>query len=562
MVQLEIELTPLIVGFSCGTAIFLLHRLSAPSGRSSKEAPALDKECPSPVSEEDEPGPEPGLEAGLEAAAPAPARAWRSAAATAFALLVLLVALLAFEPQGPGSLTQGEVAEQFAAATDADEAALLAESETGVVSEEVAGAKPITLNLTRQTIVIQNMGDMVHYKSAYWGTIRVGTPAVEYKVVFDTGSGYLILPSTYCHSDTCRIHKRYRRSASSSARDIDFDGTEVKPGEPRDEMTISFGTGEVTGVLVEEVACLGGIPEPAPSNDSVAVATGDAEDPNCLPLSMIIATEMTDEPFRTFHFDGVMGLGLLGLSKAPRFSLIHNVAESLQGQGLSRTATMFSVFLGEHRRETSDITFGGYVQEHLQEEISWNSVLHPELGHWMLEVKSLRVDGELLPFCDEGCRAIVDTGTSLLAVPAPAFPQIHELLRHEVDPVHECSGPGPKLHIELEGLTLTLEPQDYSKLESSLFGSPPQNKIRFGAPVNESEVELEPEFCKPTLMSMDLPEPIGPKLFVLGEPVLRKYYTVFDYTELAPRIGFGKASHTPPSPEDYWEDDEEEITAQ
>ena len=26
------------------------------------------------------------------------------------------------------------------------------------------------------------------------------------------------------------------------------------------------------------------------------------------------------------------------------------------------------------------------------------------------------------------------------------------------------------------------------------------------------------------LMSMDLPEPIGPKLFILGEPVLRKYY--------------------------------------
>jgi len=49
--------------------------------------------------------------------------------------------------------------------------------------------------------------------------------------------------------------------------------------------------------------------------------------------------------------------------------------------------------------------------------------------------------------------------------------------------------------------------------------------------------------CKPMLMSMDLPEPIGPKLFVLGEPVLRKYYTVYDADLNHPRIGFSKAMH-------------------
>ena len=28
-----------------------------------------------------------------------------------------------------------------------------------------------------------------------------------------------------------------------------------------------------------------------------------------------------------------------------------------------------------------------------------------------------------------------------------------------------------------------------------------------------------------------LPQPLGPKLFILGEPVLHRYYTVYDWQE-------------------------------
>jgi len=47
--------------------------------------------------------------------------------------------------------------------------------------------------------------------------------------------------------------------------------------------------------------------------------------------------------------------------------------------------------------------------------------------------------------------------------------------------------------------------------------------------------------CHPTFMPFDLPEPLGPKLFILGEPVLRKYYTVYDWE--VKRVGFGLACH-------------------
>merc|ERR1719399_1339444 len=59
------------------------------------------------------------------------------------------------------------------------------------------------LLFTRQT-VHHRMGhrsalamEVVH-KTAYWGTVNMGTPAQEFKVIFDTGSGNLILPAKTC----------------------------------------------------------------------------------------------------------------------------------------------------------------------------------------------------------------------------------------------------------------------------------------------------------------------------------------------------------------------------
>merc|ERR550532_3625485 len=85
-------------------------------------------------------------------------------------------------------------------------------------------------------------------------------------------------------------------------------------------------------------------------------------------------------------------------------------------------------------------------------------------------------------------------------------------------------------------MTLTMEPQDYARVEQRK-----RKKAQEGvapAPISSNRSSW---YCKPMLMSMDLPEPIGPKLFILGEPVLRKYYTVFD--SKTPRIGFAKATH-------------------
>lgn len=47
------------------------------------------------------------------------------------------------------------------------------------------------------------------HKTEYWGSVSMGEPAQNFKVIFDTGSGNLILPGKDCNSAACTEHKRY-----------------------------------------------------------------------------------------------------------------------------------------------------------------------------------------------------------------------------------------------------------------------------------------------------------------------------------------------------------------
>jgi len=97
----------------------------------------------------------------------------------------------------------------------------------------------------------------VVHKTAYFGEIGVGNPKQQFTVVFDTGSGNLMLPSSFCKNNACTMHRRYERSRSQTAKDIDYDGTPVKAGAPRDQITVTFGTGEISGVFMEDDICIG-----------------------------------------------------------------------------------------------------------------------------------------------------------------------------------------------------------------------------------------------------------------------------------------------------------------
>merc|ERR1719326_1396851 len=100
-------------------------------------------------------------------------------------------------------------------------------------TQKVQSPGKFVVKLHKQRVPVATHTEDVSYKSVYFGTVYIGDPKQEFSVVFDTGSGHVVVPSEQCQSETCRIHRRYSRQASPGAIDVDYDGTVVKPGMPR-----------------------------------------------------------------------------------------------------------------------------------------------------------------------------------------------------------------------------------------------------------------------------------------------------------------------------------------
>lgn len=381
-----------------------------------------------------------------------------------------------------------------------------------------------TVMLNRQYVpVVQNNRTVAH-KVAYFGEVSVGLPAPQrFSVLFDTGSGHLILPSSACEVSACLARNAYNRTLSTSAVDLDFIGNEVRSDTvERDEVSISFGTGQIKGHIAEESVCLG-----VPSSPQEG----------CMRVRVVLATDMSTDPFSAFAFDGVAGIGLSALAVDPAFSLLGRL-----GLSGSLPQPRFSVFLaGEDvTSPAGEITFGGHNAEHMRSPFSWASVVEPEDGYWQVRVVAVRVGNTTLSLCADGsCRAILDTGTSLLGVPAPAAREFHRHLAREADSNVLAEGqeldcrnePGLPLVFELEPadgdqhINLELLPSDYS---------------RPAAVTLKAEGKATRSICRASLMPISLGE--GSNTFLFGEPVLRRYYTTYDWG--AQQVGFALAQQS------------------
>jgi len=289
-------------------------------------------------------------------------------------------------------------------------------------------------------------------------------------------------------------------------------------------------------------------------------------------MHVLAAIEMSTHPFKSFLFDGILGLGLDTLAVNSNFSTIPSLSRAGQLNG-----QFFGVFLTEgDDGEESEIAFGGADMRRVREPLSWTPVLTPEMGYWLVKIIAVRIGGRTLDICKDGdCKGVVDTGTSHLGVPTPADTEFAEMLTQPAGDYLDCRlMPSPEVQIEVPGKNLTLVSQtlmrrlplregvtvgsakgvDMGTNDTNSTGSAPApmdaiapknagavpvpNASLPSGPGSETEVR---RFCRPRLMRVNMPEPLGPKLFILGEPVIHQYYTAFDMAKK--QVAFGRINN-------------------
>merc|ERR1719199_551686 len=284
------------------------------------------------------------------------------------------------------------------------------------------------------------------HKTAYWGSISLGSPPQHFKVIFDTGSGNLIVPSSSCTDPGCKPHHKYESKASTTSQAV-----QNEKGEGNAE--ISFGTGNVAGDFYRDRMCIG---------DSL-----------CIDSSFIAADRESTEPFQEIPFDGIMGLGFKDLSMGKGFNIIDDLyAKGQLPQG------QISFYLTDGG--DSEVTFGGYKSEYLASDIVWARV---DLeSFWQVSIDDITFDNTPKNLCGGGCEVAVDTGTSMLAGPSDLVDKLSNMVGAKED----CSNFNslPNLGFQIGDKVLNLKPDDY--MDSS--GSE----------------------CSLSFMSLDVPPPKGP----------------------------------------------------
>merc|ERR1719478_117444 len=156
----------------------------------------------------------------------------------------------------------------------------------------------------------------------YLGKLAVGQPPQEFKVLFDTSSGHVLLPHRACKSAACLEHKRYSPGESTTAFDVNVDGSAVDKGHRfarhglvRSGVSIDFtqadlGEGQAKSVVVRDNVCIEG-------------DKGNA----CVNLEAVAAYEMQDVPFRAMPNDGILGLGMKTLAAGPLLNFMGMLME-------------------------------------------------------------------------------------------------------------------------------------------------------------------------------------------------------------------------------------------
>ncbi|CAG9335619.1 unnamed protein product [Blepharisma stoltei] len=318
------------------------------------------------------------------------------------------------------------------------------------------------------TSYIDNMSNKL-----YRGNISVGTPPIEFNVVFDTGVSWMLIPSIKCKSSCHKCDNFFNSSASSSFKSLN------------QEIRVDFGSWNAIGNLGSEL-----------------VSTKEARELSVSDQAFISINN--DKGLENLGADGILGLGYSKLSDGyPTFldNLMHQKQISKK---------IFSIYISDNKYEReSAIIFGGYDLPSYtkNEEVKYVRVLS-ETGYWAVLLSKLKVGKSILK--SASVAAIIDSGRSMISVPKVDLEYIHK----KIEDQGQCIKDSGDLICDC-GTSYVIE--DYPIISFTL-GS-------------EYIFTLGPEdyFLKTNkkcqLLFSQLPIS---NYWILGDVFLRRYYSIFD----------------------------------
>ncbi|XP_055382817.1 lysosomal aspartic protease-like [Condylostylus longicornis] len=269
----------------------------------------------------------------------------------------------------------------------------------------------------------------------YYGIIGLGTPSQYFKILFDTGSIPLWIPSINCiDSCGCLIHNRFESNNSNTTY---FNGK-------NNWFYFQYGTGIVSGHLINDILQIAG---------------------------KIVENQQFGEIFfesnpllETAAYDGIFGLSLKLNNLNISSPLINIWKQNLIEKPL------FSFYIN---RNTStlikgELNIGGYNTNFYKGDIHYHNLTGDSF--WTIEIDFGFIGR--LKFCNNKCNAMIDTGS---------YPSINT-----IEPLHiDCKKIKylPSINFIIDSKTYQLNGKDY-------VGKPKEINIAMHPYITETKTSI------------------------------------------------------------------------
>ncbi|XP_017089779.2 lysosomal aspartic protease [Drosophila bipectinata] len=322
------------------------------------------------------------------------------------------------------------------------------------------------------------------YNTEFYGDIQIGCQS--FKILFDTASANLWVPSSKCEEAVCQQHNQYNSSECSS---YIANGTSFQ---------IQYATR-----VTEDVILKGFL-----STDTLEIAGLTVKNQTFAEI-----VTLPESVFNRSHFDGILGLGLeqiaIGGVTPPFYNMI---AQGLVDQPIVSLSLT---------RNASDPSNGGKVLLGGSDPTLYSGCLTyvplSVVGYWQITVGSFSL-GCSKEICSK-FEAIIDAGTSLIVVPACALKKINKILgiksSDKRDGVYtiNCNKITslPDITINIGRKDFTLKPSDYILNYS---GTCVSGFTSLAGGAQDINIGSEDNCCSP---------------WVLGDIFLSTFYIQLDY---------------------------------